>query len=129
MSLRIPVVSIEGTPLMPTTPARARKLITGKVARGRFNTLGIFYLQMWVTVGQRTQPLNMAIDTGSHYEGYAVGSHREVCLKGMSKLPTRVSQKMTERRRLRRARRQQLWRRKCRFDNRRKKDYWIAPSQ
>jgi hypothetical protein len=129
MSLRIPVVSIEGKPLMPTTPARARKLITGKVARGRFNKLGIFYLHMSVTGGQHTQPLSMAIDTGSHYEGYAVGSNREVCLKGMSKLPAHVSQKMNDRRSLRRSRRQQLWRRKCRFDNRRKKDYWIAPSQ
>jgi hypothetical protein len=83
---------------MPTTPARARKLITGKVAQGSFNKLGIFYLHMQVPVGQRTQPLKMAVDTGSKYEGYAVGSDREVCLKGMSKLPARVSQKMTDRR-------------------------------
>jgi len=129
MSIRIPVVSREGKPLMPTTPARARKLITGKVARGRFNKLGIFYLQMLVNVGQSTQPLKMAIDTGSKYEGYAVGSNSEVCLKGMAKLPARVSQKINDRRRLRRSRRQKLWRRKCRFNNRRKKDYWIAPSQ
>jgi len=47
----------------------------------------------------------------------------------MSKLPARVSQKMTDRQRLRRSRRQKLWRRKCRFNNRRKKNYWIAPSQ
>jgi len=71
MSLRIPVISREGKPLMPTTPARTRKLIAGKVARGNFNKLGIFSLHMLVTVGQRTQPLKMTIDTGSKYEGYA----------------------------------------------------------
>jgi len=40
--VRVPVVSVEGKPLMPTTPAKARKMIRDGVAVGRFNKPGIF---------------------------------------------------------------------------------------
>ena len=44
--MRVPVVSMEGKPLMPTTPTRARKMMRDGVAVGRFNKLGMFYVQM-----------------------------------------------------------------------------------
>jgi len=127
--MRVPVVSKDGEPLMPCKPAKARKMIKGGVARGRHNKLGMFYVQMLREVGKETQPLKMAIDYGSKYDGYAVSSEKEVCVKGMAKMPKRVAKKVLERSRMRRARRFRLWRRKRRFDNRRRRDGWIAPSQ
>lgn len=135
--VRIPVVSKDGKPLMPTTPAKARKLIKGGVAIGRHNKLGMFYIQMLREVGTKTQPLKMAVDYGSKmavdygskYDGYAVTGGKEVCLKAMAKMPERVAKKVLERGRMRRARRYRLWRRKKRFDNRRRRVGWIAPSQ
>lgn len=114
---------------MPTTPAKARKLMKGGVAIGRHNKLGMFYVQMMREVGMETQPLKMAVDYGSKYDGYAVGSRKEVCMKAMIQVPLRVAKKMKERKHMRRARRFRLWRRKKRFNNRTRREGWIAPSQ
>jgi len=127
--MRVPVVSKDGKPLMPCKPAKARKMIKGGVARGRHNKLGMFYVQMLREVGTETQPLKMAIDYGSRYDGYAVSGEKEVCMKGMAKMPERIVKKVLERGRMRKARRYRLWRRKKRFDNRKRREKWIAPSQ
>ncbi|MHC1636167.1 MAG: RRXRR domain-containing protein [Candidatus Methanospirareceae archaeon] len=128
--MRVPVVSVEGKPLMPTTAARARKMIRDGVAVGRFNKLGMFYVQMLVPVGDKTQDVSLAVDPGSKYDGYAVGTPNGVILKGMAKMPAKVADKIRHRRQMRRLRRyRKTWRRKERFDNRKRGDYWLAPSQ
>ncbi len=128
--MRVPVVSVDGKPLMPTTPARARKMIKDRVAVGRFNKLGIFYVQMLIPVGDKTQEVDLTVDPGSRYDGYAVGTAKETVLKAMAKMSEKISEKLTHRREMRRFRRyRKTWRRLCRFDNRRRGDYWIAPSQ
>jgi hypothetical protein len=45
---RVPVVGKDGTPLTPCTPAKARKLIEGGVAKKRWSKFGILYIQMLV---------------------------------------------------------------------------------
>jgi hypothetical protein len=128
--MRIPVVSVEGKPLMPTTPAKARKLMRGKQAIGRRSKLGIFYVQMLRLVGNKVQELNLACDPGSKFDGYAVASGKETNVKGMGILPKGIAKKIINRRQLRRVRRyRNTRRRQCRFDNRRRRDGWIAPSQ
>jgi len=74
--MRVPVVSMEGKPLMPTKPAKARKMIRDGVAVGRFNKLGMFYVQMLIPVGDKTQDVCLAVDPGSKYDGYAVGTSK-----------------------------------------------------
>ncbi|MBS3948432.1 MAG: RRXRR domain-containing protein, partial [Dethiobacter sp.] len=69
---RVPVVSIDGTPLMPTTPGNARKMLRDGLARPRRNKLGLFYIQMIRPVGAITQPMFLALDQGGKYEGVAV---------------------------------------------------------
>jgi hypothetical protein len=125
----VPVVSVEGKPLMPTTPAKARKLLRGKQATGRRDKLGIFYLQMLKPVGDKVQDLSLAIDPGSFFDGYAVASARETQVKGMALLPHGIADKLIQRSQLRRNRRSRGRRRECRFNNRRKPEGWIAPSQ
>lgn len=128
--MRVPVVSMEGKALMPTTPAKARKLIRGGVAEKKWNKLGIFYIQMLIPVGEEVQDMSLGIDPGSKYDGYAVASEKETAVKGMAILPHKVQQKLTNRRQLRRARRyRNTRRRECRFDNRSRQEGWIAPSQ
>ena len=125
--MRVPVVSMEGKPLMPTTPARARKMMRDGVAVGRFNKLGIFYVQMLIPVGDKTQDVCLSVDPGSKYDGYAVGTPKGVILKGMAKMPL-IAEKIKHRRQMRRFRRyRKTWRRPCRFDNRRRGNDWIAP--
>lgn len=127
---RVPVMSADGKPLMPTTPRKARLMIRDGIAKPRRNKLGLFYIQMLRLVGENTQPMVLAVDPGAKYDGVAVASHRQVELKAMVFLPDDVPGKMETRRNLRRARRyRKTPRRPARFDNRKRKGYWLAPTQ
>ena len=128
--MRVPVVSKDGKPLMPTKPAKARKMIEGGVAKKCWSKMGVFYIQMLIPVGEEVQDVALAIDPGSKYDGYAVSGEKDVALKAMAIMPQKVHKKMKERNRLRRNRRyRKTRRRKKRFDNRKRREGWIAPSQ
>lgn len=130
MITRVPVVGVDGKPLMPTTPRKARLLIRDGLAEPRRNKLGLFYIRMLRPVGTATQPVALAVDPGAKYDGVAVASHKQVELRAMVFLPDDMPRKMETRRHLRRARRyRKTPRRSARFDNRRRKDYWLAPTQ
>jgi hypothetical protein len=130
MITRVSVVSMDGRPLMPTTPRKAKLLIRDGLAKLRRNKLGLFYVQMLQPVGTKTQFMALADDPGAKYDGVAVASHKQIQLKAMVFLPDDVPQKMETRRNLRRARRyRNAPRRPKRFDNRRRKGYWLAPTQ
>lgn len=130
MITRVPVVSVDGEPLMPTTPRKARLLIRDGLAEPRRNKLGFFYIQMLRPVGNNIQPMALAVDPGAKYDGVAVASHQQIELKGMVFLPDDVPEKMESRRNLRRARRyRKTPRRPKRFDNRKRKGYWLPPTQ
>lgn len=128
---RVPVVSLDHRPLMPTTPAHARKLLRDGVARPRRNKLGIFYIQMRIPVGQLTQPMILTSDFGGRHEGLAVASHRQVELTAQLDLPVGIPKKMATRATLRHDRRSRHCpRRPMRFDNRHHHHrYWLAPTQ
>jgi len=83
---------------------------------------------MLIPVGDKTQDVSLAVDPGSKYDGYAVGTSKGVILKGMAKMPL-VAEKIKHRRQKRRFRRYRKWRRPCRFNNRKRGNGWIAPSQ
>lgn len=128
---RVPVVAMDGTPLMPTTPAHARVMLRDKVAKPMRNKLGLFYIQMLIPVGTAMQPMALALDPGSKHEGVAVASHLQIETTAQVNLPDQTHKKMDTRRNLRRARRfRKTPRRPKRFDNRRHdQKYWLAPSQ
>lgn len=127
---RIPVVGIDGEPLMPTTPTRARNLLKGGQAVKAWSKLGIFYIQMIRPVGTETQDVVLGLDPGSKFDGVAVVSKRVVLQTGMLELPKGIIRKLQRRREQRQSRRQRKCRRRPkRVDNRKKKDDWIAPSQ
>jgi len=129
-TLRVPVVGVDGQPLMPTTPQRARRLLKDGVAEKRWNKLGQFYIRMLLQVGTEKQSICLAVDPGSKWDGVAVVSEKGVLTCGMLVLPSKVAEKLTQRRQMRRARRyRKMPRRAKRFDNRRRRDGWIAPSQ
>lgn len=130
MITRVPVVGVDGKPLMPTTPRKARLLIKDGLATPRRNKLGLFYIQMLRPVGDNIQSMALAVDPGAKYDGVAVASHQQIELKGMVFLPDDVPEKMENRRNLRRARRyRKTPRRPKRFDNRKRKGYWLTPTQ
>jgi len=130
---RVPVVSANGKPLMPCRSSKARKLLAKNLAEKCWSKLGIFYLRLKFnpkSEPNRDQQVCLAVDTGSKWDGIAVVSKKEILTCGMLVLPLKVAEKLEQRNRMRRARRyRKTPRRINRFDNRRRPNGWIAPSQ
>jgi hypothetical protein len=65
ISMRVPVLSPEGQPLMPTKPSRARRWLKSGKAKIVYNDLGIFTIQlMFESSGTNTQPISVGVDPG-----------------------------------------------------------------
>jgi len=125
------VLDVNGKPLTPCKPSKARKLLKDDQAKPVWNKFGRFGIQMLFEVGNKTPKTVLGVDFGTKFEGYAVVTGKENNLSVMWKLPNKkkLVKKLTERRIMRRARRQRTCRRReCRSDNR-KKGGFIAPSQ
>jgi hypothetical protein len=118
---------------MPCRPSKARRLLAKGLAEKHWNKLGQFYLRLRFdpkSEPNKNQQICLAVDTGSKWDGAAVLSKNEVLTSGMLVLPSKVAEKLQQRREMRRARRyRNTPRRARRFDNRRRLDGWIAPSQ
>ncbi len=136
--MRIPVVDAQNKPLMPTTPARARKWIaTGKAIK-RWSDVGQFYVQLTQEPsGHATQDIVVGVDPGKLFSGIGVQSAKFTLCTAHLILPFQaVRDRMDARRMMRRARRGRRINRKVafalrshrqkRFDNRRKSR--LAPS-
>ncbi len=136
--MRIPVISHNNQPLMPTTPARARKWIASGKAIQKWSDSGQFYVQLTVEPsGCSTQPIVVGIDPGKLYSGIGVQSVRFTLYTAHLVLPFQaVRDRMDSRRIMRRGRRGRRINRKVgfkfrahrqkRFSNRRQSK--LAPS-
>ena len=115
---RIPVISIDGNPLMPTKPSRARKWIKQGKAIGKFNDLNQFYVQLIVeSSGNKTQPIAVGIDPGKLFSGIGVQSSKYSLWMGHLELPFKtVKKRMEDRRMMRRNRRGRRINRKLLFE-------------
>lgn len=121
--MRVAILSVNGQPLSPTTPAKARKMIRDKIALPKRSTLGIFYIQLTQPVGSEI-PHKTAIgnDPGKLYSGIAVQTPKATLWMGHLVLPFKsVKKAMKGRHNLRRSRRYRKTPcRKCRFVHRTK---------
>jgi len=88
-----------------------------------------FTIQLTEVTGETVQPVSIGIDTGARFIGVAITSEDKVLAKGEIELRQDVSDKVTARRILRKARRARKTRyRPARFLNRKRKDGWLPPS-
>ncbi|NMG09968.1 RRXRR domain-containing protein [Brasilonema sp. UFV-L1] len=136
--MRIPVVSKDGKPLMPTTPSRARRWVKDGKAIKRWSKLGVFYVQLTVAPSNtKTQPIAVGLDPGKLYSGVGVQSTKSTLLMLHVILPFKtVKDRMSQRAMMRRGRRGRRIDRKIafhkrahrqeRFDNRKQKK--VPPS-
>lgn len=101
----VPVVDQHQHPLMPTTPARARRWIRSGKATG-FWKGGVFCVRLNVEPSAReTQPIVVGIDPGSKKEGYSVVSAVHTYLNIQADARTGVQEAEQQSTRMRRTRR------------------------
>jgi RRXRR protein len=135
---RVPVIDQSNRPLMPTKPSRARRWIKQGRAIGKFNDLGVFYVQLTTEPSSnKTQPIAIGLDPGKLFSGIGVQSSRFTLWTAHLELPfKRVRERMDNRRLMRRVRRGRRINRKLSFDLRahrqkrfsNRKDCKLAPS-
>lgn len=118
--MRIPVISPHNQPLMPTTPARARKWIQAGKAVKRWSDSGQFYVQLTVEPsGYATQSISIGIDPGKKYSGIGVQSAKFTLYTAHLILPfSTVKDRMEARRLMRRGRRGRRINRQIAFSKR-----------
>lgn len=104
---RVPVISSDNLPLMPTKSSRARRWIKEGKAVGFFNDLGQFYVQLVEeATNNQTQPISVGIDPGKLFTGIGVQSSLYTLWTAHLELPfKRVRERMDNRRLMRRGRR------------------------
>lgn len=136
------VLDRRGTPLMPCSEKRARKLL--EAGRARVHRLRPFVIRLVdrVIEESKLQPLRVKIDPGSKASGLAlVRESQEIDTTGevtttahalnLMELIHRgwlISKKLEARRAMRRRRRSQLRHRAPRFNNRTRREGWLPPS-
>ena len=133
----LPTLTKTGRPLAPCHPDRARSLVRTGKARYRYR-YGIRCIELTRTDLPRikqSERLQLRLDPGAAETGVAItrdhpdGARSALMTFALKHRGHLVTQLMTKRRQLRKARRHRKTRyRKPRFDNRRRKPDWLPPS-
>jgi len=127
-NLRVCVINLQNKPLMPTTPRKARKLIEQKKAEVIKRTP--FVIRLSTATGEAKQEITLGIDSGYSNVGFSVVTNKKELVSGNLTLRKNVSKLLEQKKNYRITRRNKLWYRKPRFNNRvrTKKTGWLAPS-
>jgi len=120
------VLNMREQPLMPTYQQKANKLL--KQGKANVAKRKPFTIQLKHPTGEAKQPITLGVDSGYKQVGFSAITDKRELLSGELKLRTDIPKLLEQRRNYRRTRRSRLWHRKPRFDNRGKKDSWLAPS-
>lgn len=113
---------------MPTTPGKAQRML--RMGKARVVTRKPFTIRLNYTTGETRQPLTLGVDSGYTHIGVSVVddmSNAEVFNAEVT-LRSDIPKKLLERCMYRRNRRNRLWYRAPRFNNRKRDDGWLAPS-
>lgn len=124
--MKVFVVNMEGALLMPTTPRNARLLLRSGSAK--IFCRKPFTIQLLYHTSGYKQDITLGIDAGYANIGFSAVTEKEELVGGEVKLLEGMSERIKERAMYRRNRRSRLRYRAPRFDNRRRKEGWLAPS-
>ena len=131
---RVFVQDRDGKPLMPTHPARARRLLRQGRARVVRREPFVIRLLDRVRAASAVQPTALRLDPGARTTGIALvrsgqRGDRVVWAAELTHRSAAIRQALTERRQYRRARRSRKTRSRApRFANRRRPNGWLPPS-
>ena len=123
------VLNMRGKPLMPCSPAKARKLLKANKAIVKYKEP--FTIQLKVASGENRQPISLGVDPGYTYVGLSASTEKAELYAAEVELRPDVSKLLAQRHELRRARRGRKTRyRPARLNNRVRSKHkgWLAPS-
>ena len=122
------VLSETGQPLMPTeNHAKVRILL--KQGKAKVIYRCPFTIRLLYSSTSYTQKVTLGVDSGSKHIGLSATTKSKVLFESDVELRNDIVNLLSTRRQNRRARRNRKTRhRKIRFDNRRRKEGWLAPS-
>ena len=112
---------------MPTNRyAKVRILLKNKLAK--VVQAKPFTIQLLYETSDFTQPLTLGVDSGYLNIGFSVVSEKKELICGEVKLLQGVKKRLQEKSNYRKNRRSRLRYRKPKFNNRKRKEGWLAPS-
>lgn len=120
------VIDSEGTKLMPCSFAKAKRLV--KKGAAKLIKCYPFKIIQLNFKAKEVQEAVLGIDSGYQNIGFSAVSSKKELISGTLVLDNKTKDRLTERRMYRRGRRNKLWYRKARFNNRRRKENWLPPS-
>ena len=122
------VLGKDGQPLMPTNRhGKIRRLL--KSNKAKVVRKCPFTIQLLYESTTCTQEITLGVDSGSKHIGISATTKNKVLFEADVELRNDIVDNISTRRQFRRTRRNKKTRyRKARFDNRRRKDGWLAPS-
>ena len=126
LQAKVYVLNLQGKPLMPCSYAKSKRMVNkggAKVVK-RFP----FTIQLTFKCKNKIQDINLGVDTGYGNIGFSAITEKEELISGTVKLDSRTSKRLTEKRMYRKNRRNRLWYREPRFNNRKRKEGWLPPS-
>ena len=122
------VLGKDGQPLMPTNRhGKVRRLL--KSNKAKVVRKCPFTIQLLYESTTHTQEITLGVDSGSKHIGISATTKERVLFEADVELRNDIVDNISTRRQFRRTRRNKKTRyRKARFNNRRRKDGWLAPS-
>ena len=85
---RVPVLNPNGSAAMPTKASRARRWVRDGKAVGKWNDLGVYYVQLKTEPSDtKTQPIALGCDPGKSFSGFGVVSSKATLFRGHAVLP------------------------------------------
>jgi hypothetical protein len=121
------VLNVNAQPLMPCSCAKARKLL--KKRRANVVKNYPFTIRLTFNCENVVQDVMLGIDSGFKYIGYSAITKTKELISGTLTLDCQTISRLANRRMYRRNRRDRLWYRKSRFNNRKSsKKGWLSPS-
>ena len=123
------VLDINGQPLMPTERyGKVRRML--KSGKAKVVKRCPFVIQLsYITSTREIQRVSLGVDAGSKHIGISATTESKVLYESEVELRSDITELLSARREMRSARRNRKTRhRKPRFDNRRRRDGWLAPS-
>ncbi|CAN2039296.1 5-methylcytosine-specific restriction enzyme A [Candidatus Magnetomoraceae bacterium gMMP-15] len=111
---------------MPTSPRKARILL--KQGKAKVVRRSPFTIQLCYASGENKQEVVLGVDAGYQTIGFSALSKTKELISGELELLKGMSERLKERSMYRRQKRSNLRYRSARFDNRKKKKGWLAPS-